>query len=120
MIGLLDPALFLPRSGVNAESQLRHELDLVLATCRRHALKLPPFDAYWPHLWRSLGRPLEKQAGKPVREALQQIRRCVEASKDLAAVAAPVGRVWRRGFQQLFDWNGLGQAWEGRMAAAAV
>ena len=120
MIGLLDPALFLPRTGEDAEAALAKELDLVLRTCRLHTVHLPPFPEYWPDLWR-LGRDLDRSLTRPdAKAALRELRRLGDLSSTMVAGPAPEGKVWRKGFAALFDWPPLDHGWEERMAEAAV
>ena len=121
MIGLLDPAFLLPRTGQDEENKLADELDLLLETCRRHSVALPPFPEYWPNLWNTLGRRLEQSLSqRRAKAALRELRKLGKASLGLIRGACAVGQVWRRGFAQLFAWSPLNGDWEQRMAAAAV
>ena len=84
MIGLLDPAFLLPRSGHEAEKQLAEEIDLVMKTCRRHQIAIPPFPEYWDKLWHTLGRALERSVTWPAtKQALRQLRRHAEENRHL-------------------------------------
>ena len=56
MIGLLDPALFLPRDAIEVEQ----DLDLIVQICRKHNIKIVPLPGYWNDLWSTLARHLEK------------------------------------------------------------
>ena len=124
MIGLLDPAFLLPRSGPEGEQELVRELDLVARMCQLHGIVVPPFEEYWPHLWSTLGRSLEQSLGRPdAKSAVRQIRRLGEVSGGLILTGngkAATGQAWRRGFSALFGWGPLKGDWEQRMAEAAV
>ncbi len=121
MIGLLDPAFLLPRAAQADEKQLVDELDLIAIMCRRNNIAIPPFEEYWPELWNTLGRDLERSLSHPdAKAALRQLRQLGDASGDKIRGDAPDGAVWRRGFTDLFSWNPLNSEWERRMAEAAV
>jgi len=117
MIGLLDPALFLPRT----DQEVQRDLDIVLQTCRKHSIELPPLEEYWLDLWSSLGRPLENGLGPAARRPLQELRKLGERGKtNLPKLSGPTGKAWRVGFQQLFAAACLGSSWEERMASATL
>lgn len=117
MIGIVDPALFLPRPAV----QVEHELDLVLEACVRHRVDLVKIDEYWGDLWTSLARPLERQLGPTARRALHELGKRGEAcTRRLPALPPDAGRVWRNGFEQLFGARQLPPPWAERMARAIV
>lgn len=115
MIGLLDPALFLPRP----EKQVQSDFDAILRTCNRSAVSLPMLDEYWDDLWVQLGSSLERSLSPVGKRALQEVRRL---GKRIAIppLNQGAGSVWRRGFQQLFGSQHLGASWEERMAAASI
>jgi hypothetical protein len=117
MIGLLDPALFLPRS----DQEVERDLSLVLRACREHAIQLVQLDEYWPNLWTELARPLERQLGGDARHTPQELRKLGEkATKQVPALEPSAGKAWRSGFEQLFGHQALGASWEDRMAGATV
>lgn len=53
MLGVLDPALFLPRPG--EEQHLEAELDHVTRLCHEGRIELPALEEYWPDLWKQHG-----------------------------------------------------------------
>jgi hypothetical protein len=113
LIGLLDPALLLPRS----EEELQEELAHVVRACRQHNIRLVEFGEYWPQLWGSLGRTLERSISPDARRAVQAVRRlgqraAIQERRSLT--------VWRRGFRQLFNAAVIGNDWEAVMAAAVA
>lgn len=118
MIGLLDPALLLPRS----DREVERDLALVIRTCREHAIELTPLDEYWPDLWIELARPLEPQLGPSARRALHELRKRAESSRlHVAELAPDAGKAWWAGFSQLFGVQALGgRSWEHRMARATL
>jgi hypothetical protein len=117
MIGLLDPALFLPRP----DQEVERDLGLVLQACRKHSIELPPLEEYWLDLWSSLGRPLENGLGPAAKRPLQELRKLGErAATHLPEVSGSSGKAWRDGFNQLFGAVCLGSSWEERMASATV
>ncbi len=117
MIGLLDPALFLPRN----EAEVQSEFDSVLLTCRQHSILLPEIDEYWNFLWSSLARPLESVLSSGAKRALQEVRKLGTRSKlNLPQLNQPAGQVWRRGFSQLFAPPFLPAEWDEKMAAALI
>lgn len=117
MIGLLDPALFLPRP----EAEVQRDFDAVLRTCAQHAVSLPTLEEYWQDLWTSLGLPLERSLSPSGKRSLQEIRRLGErSSNEIPSLGQGAGLVWRRGFQQLFGPQHFANSWEERMAAASI
>jgi hypothetical protein len=117
VIGLLDPALFLPRS----DPEVERDLDRVIRTCREHAIQLVPLDEYWRDLWTDFARPLERQLGPSARRAVQQLRKLAEASTLYApALSSGAGKAWWAGFSQLFGPQALGAPWEEKMACATL
>lgn len=70
-IGLIDPALLLPR----APGIIETELGLVLEACKRSNIRLVPLTEYWPDLWRSLGQALEPTLPPNAKRALQELRK---------------------------------------------
>lgn len=80
MIGLLDPALFLPRS----ENEVQRELDAVMKMVDRYSISLPAFDEYWPALWSELGAPLERALSPTAKRALQEIRNGAPPAEGVA------------------------------------
>jgi hypothetical protein len=117
VIGLLDPALFLPRP----DSEVERDFDRVAQSCRNHDIQLAALNEYWPALWNELARPLEQRLGPQARRALQQIRRLGDAANRHVPELAPhAGKAWRAGFRQLFEYSALGTSWEERMVRAVV
>lgn len=117
MIGLLDPALFLPRSDQDVE----RDLNLVLRACREHAIRLVQIDEYWRDLWTDFARPLERQLGPSARRALQELRKSAVTSNEYVPPLAPAaGKAWWAGFAQLFGDRALGVSWEEKMARATL
>jgi len=118
MIGLLDPALFLPRSN---DAETERDLDLVVQACRKHAIQLVPLDEYWRDLWTDFARPLERQLGPSARRALQALRRWAEApTGHVPALTSGGDKAWRAGFAQLFGHHVLGASWEEKMARVVL
>jgi hypothetical protein len=117
VIGLLDPALFLPRP----DQEVEHDLSLVIQTCREHAIQLVQLDEYWRDLWTDFARPLERQLGPSARRALQELRKRAESStRHVPALAAGAGSPWWAGFSQLFGHQALGVFWEEKLARATL
>lgn len=116
IVGLLDPGLFLLRR----DEEVQEEFDFVLRTCRDYSIALPALDEYWHDLWSALGRPLEQALGPAAKRALHEVRRISQRSALPPPLAASAGRVWRRGFHDLFGTPHFAQSWEERMARAAI
>lgn len=117
MIGLLDPALFLPHNSREVEQ----ELNLVASACREHKVCVVPLEEYWDALWTHLGRPLERALDPSARRALQEIRKLgSESTLRVPPLPLQAGKAWRAGFRQLFDWPGLGDPWQQRMVNATI
>lgn len=114
MIGLIDPALFLPRS----ENEVQRELDAVMKMVDRYSISLPAFDEYWPALWSELGAPLERALSPTAKRALQEIRK--RGQRPSPSSGASSGVVWEKGFSQLFGKKHFSVSWEQRMARAAL
>lgn len=117
MIGLLDPALFLPRS----ENEVLSDFNAILRICAKNVVSLPMLDEYWDDLWTQFGRSLERSLGPVGKRALQEVRRLGTRSQ----IAVPplnqgASSVWLRGFQQLFSAQHLGTPWEEKMAVASI
>lgn len=117
MIGLIDPAFFLPRPS----SQVERELNGVIQICRMHRILVEPMEEYWPRLWRSLARDLEPKLSRTGKEALRQLRQLgAKHQLYLSPMTETQGRAWRSGFRQLFAASVMGESWEEEMAAAAI
>jgi len=117
VIGLLDPALFLPRS----DPEVERDLERVIQSCREHAIQLVPLDEYWRDLWTDFARPLERLLGPSARRAVQQLRKLAEASTlYVPALSSGAGKAWCAGFSQLFGPQALGAPWEEKMACATL
>lgn len=115
-IGLLDPALFLPRSS----EQVQQDLDQVMRICTYHKIKLVPLEEYWDALWTDLARPLERQLTPEAKRSLQALRKFAHPSNQLQPLNTAVDTIWRRGFNQLFESCHFGKSWEGPMMKAVV
>ena len=99
MIGLLDPALFLPRD----TKEVQRDIDLIIQICRKHNIRLVPLSEYWNDLWSILARPLEKQLSPEAKRSLQELRKLADISNiEIIKLQCLAGKVWRRGFDQLF------------------
>jgi hypothetical protein len=117
VIGLLDPALFLPR----ADQDVERDLTLVIRTCRDHAIQLVQLDEYWRDLWTDFARPLERQLGPSARRVLQELRKwAVTSTRYVPALVPAAGKAWWAGFAQLFGDHALGVSWEEKMARATL
>lgn len=115
IIGLLDPALFLPRDS----EDVQRDFDFVLQICRKHKIELIPFSEYWSGLWSSLARPLEKALSPEAKRSLQELRK-LQSNIAIPALQPQAGKVWRRGFEQLFGASSFSQSWEEPMMQAAL
>lgn len=118
MIGLLDPALFLPRD----EVEVRQNFDAILRCCAIHSIAIPMIEEYWYDLWMTLGQSFEKTLLNPdARRAVQEVRKLGERSvRHFAPLTHEAGRAWRRGFRILFDPPHLPAGWGLRMASALI
>jgi hypothetical protein len=117
MIGLLDPALFLPRS----DAEVERDLALVVRACREHEIQVVPLGEYWRDLWRLFAQPFERQLGSTAKRALQELRKLAEGSKrQLPALDSAAGKAGRAWFEQMFGYGALGVSWEERMVAATL
>lgn len=116
IIGLLDPSLFLKRDS----NTVQQELDLVVRICRDHKVTLVPFPEYWNDLWSVLGRPLEQQLPPEAKGSVVALRNLGERAKhtEVPTLGAHAGKVWRRGFSELFA--SLGDSWEESMMRAVL
>lgn len=119
MIGVLDPALLLPRGpGPTAEQDFVDEVDEVLRICREYDIEVPTLDEYWPDLWRMLGRPLADSLSQPrAKQALDQLRRLGRTTK-VSPLDSWRGRVY--GFRHLFADLGDAGDWTDRMTRAVI
>ena len=114
MIGIIDPALFLPRE----EQSIVHELDTVIESCRKNNVRLVGFKEYWTPLWMELGRQLSLTYGPNVRSILHELQKREEPDNGLRLRTA--AEAWKRGFTQLFGIPELSPAWENRIASAML
>lgn len=118
MIGLLDPALLLPRNGPSPDADFCAEINEIIRMCRRYNIRLVPIGTYWRDLWSTLGRDLEKALNPEAKKALQELRKQGNQHGPIEVQVDAVA--WRRGFKQLFGKPPLPDDWEIRMAAAAA
>lgn len=116
MIGLLDPALFLPR----ADNEVKKDLECLIKICQKHSIQFVLEDASWTHLWKNLARDLEKNLTPQTKRVLHELRKLGGKSNlTLPTLNISDGKIWRKGFTTLFAQVGDGK-WEQRMANAAV
>ena len=117
MIGLLDPALFLPRD----EREVVRDFDLVLRACRQHQIKLTSSDEYWSVLWRGLGRELERDMSREGKSTLREVRELGEKRRVLTNRLSEVdSKAWRQGFDIVFGPAWLDEKWIDVMAMAVI
>lgn len=112
MIGILDPALLLPRPG--EEDRLEAELDAINQVCRSGQVTLPKLEEYWPALWQELGASLHRILKRPrAKLALDQLRSFGCVPKSIPELEAPLrGRVL--GARHMFQLEQLGRpGWRG-------
>lgn len=115
MLGVLDPALFLPRPG--EEQRLEAELDHVTRLCHEGRIELPALEEYWPELWKQHGSKLERSlASRRARQALRELRKRGTPPQGLPPLRPVAGRVY--GLRTMFDLDALGPGWLGRMTKA--
>lgn len=116
MIGVLDPALLLPRAEAE-QPNVEAELDTVARICIRGGIELPELEEYWPYLWREYGRALERSLSSPrAKRALAELRRRGGSTEGLPPLQPVSGRVY--GLQQMFGLAALGPQWLERMTNA--
>lgn len=116
MIGILDPALLLPRSEAE-EALVEAELDGVVRICREGRVDLLELEEYWPELWRQHGLVLERSlSSRRARQALGELRKRARPPRGVPPLQPAAGRVY--GLRQLFDLAELGPGWLGRMTNA--
>jgi hypothetical protein len=113
VIGLLDPALLLPRQ----ETEIEQELANIVLACKQYNIRLVALPEYWIQLWSSLGRDLETTLSAKGKQAVQALRRLGETATWQARRPT---KVWRLGFRQLFHAGVLGNNWEDVMAKAVA
>jgi hypothetical protein len=118
MIGLLDPALLLPRGGADPDKVFSDEIDAIVKVCRARSIRLLPIEVYWDDLWSKLGRDLEKQLSPPAQRTLQELRKL--GSQHTLVFKNLQAEVWRRGFRQLFSLGVFQEDWELPMASAVA
>lgn len=119
MIGILDPALLLPRPG--EEGRLEAEIDEVVRICRQGGVFLPKFEEYWPALWKELGHPLRRSSSNPrVQRAIDEVHKlgCEPRGMPLPPGAQPKGRTY--GLRELFEIPQLRPGWLDTMTAVLV
>ena len=117
MIGLIDPALLLPRPA----PQVEREIDEIVRICVAARLVVEPLQEYWPKMWSVLGSQLERSLPQNARQSVQQLRRLGARSQvSLIRSDEIQGKAWRQGFGQLFSATVMGISWEEDMAAAVI
>ena len=116
IIGLLDPALFIERAGVD----LTCDLDLVLEACKKNKILLIPFKEYWNDLWGQVVRPLQKNAAPALAAAIRELQKLGMAAGKIpvASLQDTPGNFWRGGFDQLF--KNVDPEWTVKIAGAAL
>lgn len=116
MIGILDPALLLPRPG--EEDRLEAEIDAINRICRSGQLTLPKLEEYWPPLWQELGSTLQRTLTRPrAKLALDELRSFGSVPRSIPALQAPPrGRML--GARHMFGIDQLEPAWNDRMTRA--
>ncbi|MBF0310578.1 MAG: hypothetical protein HQL56_13720 [Magnetococcales bacterium] len=115
MIGILDPALFLPRSN---EKELQDDIEFVLRACREYSIRLIAFPEYWNRLWDEWGRRLqESKANQPF---LVQLQECKQDAPPKPSQSFSIRKV--EGFKELFDLSRVpgGTNWQEAMIRAVV
>ena len=115
---MLDPAFLLPRQGADADLETRADFEMLYLICRRFGVRLVPFPEYWQPVWTAFGRNLEATLSPETKRAVQEIRH--HGRNHVPATPCPDATVWRRGFQQLFSGQTLGQDYEVPMAKAVA
>jgi hypothetical protein len=117
MIGLLDPALFLPRD----ESDIVNDLNYIINACRKYSIELSPFREYWRPLWAELGKRLQQSLSPKGKSALQMLQRIAPSTDDhIAIYDSSCSSPWRRGFSCLFDSPCFDRSWSDRMAESII
>lgn len=117
MIGILDPALLLPRPGEDLD--IETELDRVAQICHIGRIELPALEEYWPDLWQEHGRALERTlSSRRAQRALGELRKRGRPKHGLPPLQSTPGRVY--GLRQMFDIPSLGPGWLDKMTNALV
>jgi hypothetical protein len=113
MIGVLDPALLLPRPG--DEDRLEAEIDAINQICRSGRITLPKLEEYWPALWQELGVSLQRTLKRPrAKLALDELRNFGCVPKSIPTLDAPPrGRML--GARHMFEIEQLSPTWLERM-----
>lgn len=119
MIGILDPALLLPRPG--EEDRLEAEIDEVLQICRRGDVVLPTFEEYWPALWKDLGGTLHRSSSSHrVRRAIDELRKLGCAPRGMPPLPGTLGKGRAYGLRKLFEIPELSPGWLDTMTTVLV
>lgn len=118
MIGLLDPGLFQQRS----EVEIQQDFDRLNRACLQHKIVVPVIEEYWNELWTQFGAPLERGMHCPsAKRAIQETRKASERTNvTIPRLSHNAGRVWMRGFRQLFGAPLFNAHWERRMAESTI
>jgi hypothetical protein len=115
IIGLLDPALFLPRPDRDVE----REFGWIARACKEHAIELVAME-YWEQLWREMGRALQARLDRGAKTAVDQVRALGATCKRQVPRLNHDAAAWRAGYDQLFTMPELDASWLERMASATV
>lgn len=115
MLGVLDPALLLPR--VDGETRIEAELDTVMRICQVGKIEIPALEEYWPDLWKQHGSALERSlSSRRARQTLTELRKRGRSAHGLPPLQPVSGHVY--GLQQMFALEALGHGWLVRMTRA--
>lgn len=117
MIGVLDPAILIPRASGHGALEL--ELTDLVELCHRGRIQLLALEEYWPDLWRELGEPLRRSTTNPsTRRALDELRKLGRPPQGLPPCPASPQRNRVYGLRQMFEIPGLNHGWLDKMTRA--
>jgi hypothetical protein len=117
MIGVLDPALLVPRAP--GHEMLDIELTDVVQLCHSSGIKLPTLEEYWSDLWLEFGEPLRRSTSNPLtRRALNELQKLGRPPKGIPPCPITPDRNRVYGLLQMFDIPELGAGWVDKMTHA--
>lgn len=117
MIGVLDPALLVPRTPDH--EALVSELVNVVQLCHRGRIQLLALEEYWSDLWLELGEPLRRSTTAPrTRRVLDELQKLGRPPKGIPPCPVTPLRNKVYGLRQMFDIPALGPGWLDRMTKA--